>query len=198
MVIKIVNTVLLLLFIMLIATIFLVRRDYTTRNIEILPGMVAHTSYPSLAATSVFPDGKLLQPPVEGTIARGFPPISFSASEAEAKRAGEELQSPLVAADTLHDIQRGGKVYAAVCSPCHGAGGAGDGTVAQRGFPPPPSLFAENAMKMKNGQMFHVITFGQKNMPSLAAQVTRADRWHVIAYIRSLQTQQRSLAAGQP
>lgn len=198
MVIKIVNTILFVLFILLIATIFLVRRDYATRNIEILPGMVAHTSYPSLAPTNVFPDGKLLQPPVEGTIARGFPPISYSVSEPEAKRASEELKSPLVAADSLNDIQRGGKVYSAVCLPCHGAGGAGDGIVAQRGFPPPPSLFAENAMKMKDGQMFHVITFGQKNMPSVAAQVTRTDRWRVIAYIRSLQKQQRSVAAGQP
>jgi mono/diheme cytochrome c family protein len=52
-------------------------------------------------------------------------------------------------------------------------------------------------MKMKDGQIFHVIAFGQKNMPSFAAQVVRADRWRVIKYIRSLQqlSLQKSVAA---
>ena len=195
---KILNTFLIVLFVGLIATIFLVRRDYTTRNVEILPGMVAHVSYPSLAASTVFTDGKLLQTPAEGTIARGFPPILYTASETDARKAGEELQNPLIPSDSLRDIARGSKMFASVCSPCHGAGGAGDGIVAQRGFPPPPSLYAENALKMKDGQMFHVMTFGQKNMPSLAIQVTRTDRWRIIAYIRSLQNQQRTITAGQP
>ncbi len=40
---------------------------------------------------------------------------------------------------------------------------------------------------MKDGQLFHVLTYGQNNMPSYASQITRQDRWNVIAYVRSLQ-----------
>jgi hypothetical protein len=35
--------------------------------------------------------------------------------------------------------------------------------------------------------MYHLITLGQNNMPSYAAQVMRDDRWKVILFIRSLQ-----------
>jgi mono/diheme cytochrome c family protein len=66
--------------------------------------------------------------------------------------------------------------------------------VTQRGFPPPPSLLAEHALQMKEGQMFHVLTFGQNNMPSYASQISREDRWNAIAYVRMLQAQ----AAPQP
>jgi hypothetical protein len=46
---------------------------------------------------------------------------------------------------------------------------------------------AEKALQLSGGQMFHIITYGQKNMPSHAAQVPPDDRWRVIAYVRSLQ-----------
>jgi mono/diheme cytochrome c family protein len=42
-------------------------------------------------------------------------------------------------------------------------------------------------MKMKAGQIFHIITYGQRNMSSLASQVVRADRWRVVEYVQSLQ-----------
>ena len=55
------------------------------------------------------------------------------------------------------------------------------------GFPPPPSLSAEKTLKMRDGQMFHVLTFGQKNMPGYASQVSAEDRWKAILHVRSLQ-----------
>jgi mono/diheme cytochrome c family protein len=61
--------------------------------------------------------------------------------------------------------------------------------VPQRGVPLPASLTAENAVQMKDGQLFHVITYGQKNMPAHAGQIARADRWKVILYVRELQRQ---------
>lgn len=183
------NIVLMLLFVLLVGTVFLVRRDYTERNIEILPGMVAHVAYPALSGNSATRDGKLMQAPVEGTVARGYAPVPYQATPADARRAGEELRNPLPTADSVATVVRGATVFATMCAPCHGLTGTGDGIIPQRGFPPPPSLFAEQAMKMKDGQMFHVITFGQANMPALAAQVGRDDRWRVISYIRSLQLQ---------
>jgi mono/diheme cytochrome c family protein len=43
------------------------------------------------------------------------------------------------------------------------------------------------AVQMKDGQMFHILTYGQNNMPSYASQVSPEDRWSVITYVRSMQ-----------
>jgi mono/diheme cytochrome c family protein len=43
---------------------------------------------------------------------------------------------------------------------------------------------------MKDGQIFHVLNFGQGNMSSYASQISREDRWKVILYVRSLQTEE--------
>ena len=42
-------------------------------------------------------------------------------------------------------------------------------------------------MKMKDGQLFHVLTYGQNNMPFYASQLSREDRWNVILYVRTMQ-----------
>jgi hypothetical protein len=53
--------------------------------------------------------------------------------------------------------------------------------------PPPPSFLAEKTLKMKDGQMFHVVTYGQGNMAAYAGQVPPEDRWAVILHLRQLQ-----------
>ena len=189
--VKLINAILFVVLAVLVGTIFLVRRDYPTRNVEILPGMVSYVAHNAQSSNPNFADNKTLQRPVEGAVVRGFAPLEYAATPDEAKRAGQELASTLNPKDSTADLERGAIVFANICSPCHGAGGAGDGVIPQKGFPPPPSLFAENALNMKDGQIFHVITYGQKNMPSFATQVVRKDRWRIVAYIRSLQEKSR-------
>lgn len=182
--IRVLNSLLLVLLVVMMGVIFFVRRDYTMRNIELLPGMVSYVAYRPQAST---PLPLQRQPLVAGTVVHGFEPFPYRATPEDAVRAGLELSSPLQLKDSTADLQRGAEVFATMCKPCHGAGGAGDGVIAQRGFPPPPSLLAENARTIKDGQIYHIITFGQRNMPGLAAQVTRTDRWRLVKYIRSLQ-----------
>ncbi len=83
--------------------------------------------------------------------------------------------------------QRGAEVFANNCQVCHGPAAKGDGPVTLRGVPAPPSLLADKALKMQDGQMFHILTCGQVNMPSYATQISREDRWLVILHVRSLQ-----------
>ena len=167
-------------------------------NREFFPEMVRTPRYNAYAANPNFPDGKTLQTPVAGTIARGHTPLHFTATPEDAIRAGEELRSPFQGnsssmgatdARTAKAAERGATVFANFCQPCHGLSGKGDGLVVAKGYPAPPSLFADNARNIKDGQMFHILEYGQKNMPSYAAQISREDRWNVIAYIRSLQAQ---------
>lgn len=45
---------------------------------------------------------------------------------------------------------------------------------------------------MADGQLFHIVSAGQANMPGYAAQVLPDDRWRAILHLRALQ------AAGPP
>ncbi|MFQ5627575.1 MAG: c-type cytochrome [bacterium] len=159
------------------------------RNFEFSPDMARSVAYKAQSPNPFFASGFTQQAPVESTIARGYLPFRYGASVEESIRAGDELKSPFDAENPA-DLKRGQHLYQTFCQVCHGAGGAGDGPVARRGFPPPPSLLLDNARNMQDGQIFHIITFGFKNMPAYAAQIERADRWHVIAYIRKLQENQ--------
>ena len=156
------------------------------RNVELMPEMLTSVPYDAFSENPNFANGQTLQHPVEGTIARGLLPLHYAATPEEAIRAGEELVSP-IAVDDVVAMARGKFVFEQYCLVCHGPEGKGDGTVALRGFPTPPSFHAENALKLKDGKMFHILTYGQANMPSYASQVDRDDRWKVIRYVRDLQ-----------
>ncbi len=164
----------------------LVRSHPSQPNVEVLPEMVRTAAYKAYSANSNFPDGKTLREPPVGTIPRGSSHVELQATELGAIRAGEELTNPYKAED-LPALARGTMVYGTWCLPCHGGTGRGDGPVAMRGFPAPPPLNGEKTVALKDGRMFHILTFGQKNMPAYASQVTQDDRWKAILYVRSLQ-----------
>lgn len=41
---------------------------------------------------------------------------------------------------------------------------------------------------MKDGQLFHILSYGQGSMSSFAPQLSHARRWDVINFIRDLQS----------
>ena len=165
--------------------------DHSRPNYEIHLGddMTYSPAYGAFAPNENFADGRTLQSPVPGTIARGEMPFHFKATPEDAIRAGQELVNPHEPGgkEAAAAVDRGAEVYRVSCVPCHGGGGAGDGPVAKRGFPPPASLLTGKSLKMKDGQLFHILTLGQASMPSFAAQLSADRRWDVIHYIRKLQ-----------
>jgi mono/diheme cytochrome c family protein len=161
-----------------------VRNNPARPHYELLPEMVRTAAYDSFAPNPNFPDGKTLQAAAAGTIARGAAPLRYTASAEDAVRAGKELQNPWTGKPGA--AERGAAVYAAFCLPCHGATGKGDGPVSMRGYPPPPPFSAKSA-SMPDGRIFHILTYGQKNMPPYAGQISRDDRWKAILHVRSLQ-----------
>lgn len=183
------NWTLTALFLLSLAANLAIRRDPATPNFEILPDMARSVAYASFSPNPVLPGGKTLQTPVPGTLPRGFAPFPYANTPEEAIRAGKELRNPL---DATAARTRGAVVFQNFCTPCHGATLRGDGPVAQRGFPAPPNLKSEKSMNLPEGQVFHILTFGQKNMPSYASQLTVRDRWSVISYLRSVQDEARA------
>ena len=189
------NLALLMAFLATLGLNWLLRPQPTQPNREFIPEMVRTPRYNAYSANPNFADGKTLQTPVAGTIPRGFLPLHFSVSPEDVVRAGDTLHSPL-RLDDAQSVSRGKVVFSNFCAPCHGATGKGDGLVVQRGYPAPPSLYADNAKRIKDGQIFHILTYGQKNMPAYASQLSQEDRWNAIAFVRSLQKQSAPFSGG--
>ncbi len=212
-----------------------VRIDFTVPNIEILPDMKYTAAWQSFSPNPLFKDGKTLQAPVRGTIARGEHPLPFNSSKEDALRAGEELQNPWknpapkpqspsesarkpstppAKSDEApkpeaspvpavsgpspmeQSIVRGNRLFRIYCVACHGGTGLGDGLVAQRGFPPPPSLVTGKSLQMKDGQLFHILTYGQGAMAPFAGQISQEQRWDLVSFVRDLQKKNAPTAPG--
>ncbi len=180
------NRLLVIVLAALIALNWGLARDSSERGVEFMPEMARAIPAESYAANAVLANSMTLQQPPAGAIARGWLPLHLTASPADALRASQELSNPFTGDDPA-GVERGESIFARYCVLCHGPSGEGDGPVAQRGFPAPPSLLDAHAQAMGDGQLFHIITFGQGNMPGHAAQLDRADRWRAVLRIRQLQ-----------
>lgn len=182
--------------------------DPTRRNVVYAPtmrfDMAESPGYESQDPNPNFPDGKTLQRPPPGTIARGHPPLAVAGTildtvtqpwnelSAPQRAAWNALQAPWDWA-ALGDparaavLRRGQAVYETFCIVCHGPRGAGDGPVTKRGVPPPKPFTDPAVLPLSDGRMFRSVSYGQANMPAYRSQVEREDRWKVIRYIRTLQ-----------
>ena len=87
-------------------------------------------------------------------------------------------------------IDRGEDRYNIYCIVCHGPLGAGDGMVVRRGFSPPPTYHDDRLRNAPVGHFFDVMTNGWGKMNSYSTVLSAADRWAVVAYIRTLQVSQ--------
>ncbi|HEX6736638.1 MAG TPA: cytochrome c [Vicinamibacteria bacterium] len=158
--------------------------DREQPGFEYMPDMGTSVPYDSFAPNPTTRDGKTLQAPVPGTIARGATPFLYEATAADAERAGRELTNPR--ALTPEALAQGRALYVTFCAVCHGEHGAGDGPLVPR-IPNPPAYTSERVKAMPAGQLFHVITRGSGRMPSYAAQVTAEQRWLLVHYVQTLQ-----------
>ena len=177
------------IFALLIATIganIVIRQPITVPNVEYFPDMARGPGFGTYEPNPNFPDGKTLQAPVVGTIARGFPPLGYGPNGADNLRAGAELTNPFSLNDKAA-LERGTVVFERYCVPCHGPKGAGDGLVVEHGFRRPPNLTRAFTRQMKDGQLFHLATFGRGAMPAHGSQIPANDRWKAVLHLRVLQ-----------
>jgi len=182
------HTLLLVALMVSIGVNVMLRRDPTRPNREFLPDMVRTARQNAFEPSNAFADRTTLRTPPAGTIPRGVSLLDYGTSVTEAMRAGRELTNPVP--DDAAAVERGGRLFEDFCLTCHGAQGRGDGPVTIRGVRRPPSLLRPSTIRMADGQMFHVITYGQRTMASYAAQLVEEDRWRVVRYVRTLQATQ--------
>jgi|ERR1044072_4218967 mono/diheme cytochrome c family protein len=90
---------------------------------------------------------------------------------------------------TAEGIARGQVKYAKVCSPCHGMKLDGQGPVwlSKKFMIPPPNLLAAQTRARPDGFIYRYVRFGGAVMPSYGAQVTAAEAYDVIHFLRDMQ-----------
>lgn len=139
-----------------------------------------------------YSNDRAMRKPVEGTVAQGELAID---DHLHRGMEGDEHVATLPSVDEHGQpieldeafLERGRDRYEIFCTPCHGASGAGNGMVVQRGMLQPPALYEERLLGMNVGYFYDVITNGVRNMPPYAAQIPVRDRWAIAAYVRVLQ-----------
>ena len=101
--------------------------------------------------------------------------------------AGIDLIAPIKMADAAV-IARGKAVYLTFCAQCHGYNYDGNGTVGQSFKPLPTDLRSPKVQATFEGELFKSISYGIPGgrQPALETTVTIDDRWHVVAFVKSL------------
>ena len=101
--------------------------------------------------------------------------------------AGVNLISPLNSSQPSV-ITRGKAVYLTFCAQCHGYNYDGNGTVGQSFHPLPTDLRSPQVQSKPDGELFKSVSYGVPGgrQPALHTTITIDDRWHVIAFVKSL------------
>lgn len=148
-----------------------------------------------LRSTSFYSDGRSGRPQVTGTVARSqeFEGSYFNTGMVDGAE-GDGLPIKL----SYSVLRRGQERYNIYCSPCHSRVGNGKGMVVMRGYYPAANFHTDRLRHAPLGHFFSVITNGYGAMPDHAAQLTPADRWAVVAYIRALQLSQNAVNTDLP
>jgi S-disulfanyl-L-cysteine oxidoreductase SoxD len=114
------------------------------------------------------------------------------AAAGESIAAGSELpMSRELAELRLHNpvapdapSSTGRALYEIYCTPCHGSTGAGDGTVS-RYFGSIPDLTAPDEQQHGDGWFYATITNGTERMPRYVSELTPAERWQIVGFLRA-------------
>jgi len=172
--------------------------------------MYDQAKYKPLAPSAMWADGRASRPAVDGSVSHAAGTFAGSGSGRLALTTPAPVVPPIASvrddlrpqgADvgtlrmppiTLALLQRGQERFDIYCAPCHSVAGDGDGFIARRGFPHPPSYHTDALRAAGDAHFYAVITDGYGAMYSYASRLTPEDRMAVVAYIRALQLSQHA------
>ncbi len=153
--------------------------------------------------SELFADGNSARPLPDNSVPYSNGPFSGTSS---GRMGTENIDEDIAALNaraipypiTMQLLRRGQNRYAIYCLPCHSPAGDGDGLVARRGFPHPPSYHIERLRQAPDRHFFDVISKGYGIMYPYADRVSPPDRWAIVAYIRALQLSQNAQVKNLP
>ncbi|HEX8679819.1 MAG TPA: cytochrome c [Chthoniobacterales bacterium] len=204
---------------------FLGFRGHTSTGtpIEVFPDMVRQMKVRAQAPLGFFADGRGMRVPVAGTVPIGYdmpkpgetaqpgtspapggsfdlPHVAFSAGTdyLNTGKMGANWGTGIPVPVTPEFMLRGEQRFNINCAICHGMTAAGNGIVKQYGLATVVSLQDERIRTMSDGEIFNTITNGKNTMLSYGPNITIADRWAIIAYLRALQRSQNASPADVP
>jgi mono/diheme cytochrome c family protein len=171
---------------------------------HIIPDMDFQPKRRAQAPTSIFEDGRASRLWPDGTVARGE--LREDDHFYRGLEAGDWAETfPRQMEVSPQTMARGKHRYEITCRPCHGDDGSGSGMVheraAQIGSPTwvqPTDLNTELVVRQPHGQLFNTITHGIRTMPGYASQITEADRWAIVLYLRALQRRSKTVVDDVP
>ena len=82
-------------------------------------------------------------------------------------------------------VDAGRRLYDVYCVPCHGAAGAGDGPVSKY-FGQIRRLDDAEEQRHTVAWLFATITNGTERMPRYITELTPAERWQIVHFVRSM------------
>ena len=128
--------------------------------------------------------------PPDGTVKRGeLFPTTMPSDTTGYYAASASMKNPYDSVKlSKAEFGEAGRLFNVNCAICHGADGGGNGPIASGGhIGGVANLISPAYVAMTDGTMFHSITYGKNLMGGYASQVTRAQRWMIIKYIREMQ-----------
>jgi mono/diheme cytochrome c family protein len=162
-------------------------RDKNNPGYDYFPDMAYSKAYETYDPNPNFSDSTTLRAPVAGSISREAENYPFMRSEEDMLKAAT-LKNPFTPDSLI--LNRGKEVYENICLNCHGpnADGKGHLFVSGKYLFPPANLISPKIVNRTDGQMYHAVTVGYGIMEPHGVIVRPDDRWKVILYIRSLQS----------
>ncbi|MBH2003593.1 MAG: cytochrome c [Sphingobacteriia bacterium] len=140
--------------------------------------------------------------PVEGTISREEEMPFHLAKDAQGDttnyNASKLVKNPIDSLSAKDRLETE-RLYLVNCGICHGTKMDGNGPLYKDGNGPyaakPAALVGDAKYEtMPAGQMFYSVAYGKNLMGSYASQLSRKQRWTIIAYIKEKQQKGKSAA----
>lgn len=168
-------------------------KDKRSRGLEYAPNMYYPIAYNPDQKNKNFADGKTAQVPPKNTTPVGYSRYDQYPDSPEGyQAASDNMANPLPV--TNKNLAEGQQLYVAMCGPCHGVKGAGNGKIVELGkYPAPPSYASGvssrgGAMKdLTDGKIYHTMQYGLNLMGSYVSQLSPDERWKVVMYVHELQ-----------
>lgn len=160
--------------------------DYNRRTTgwDYAGDLIESRAYETYTENPVFKNGRTMQPPVEGTIPRGFMPYQYQKTDEDRALAAITLVNNVE--NSPENIERGKVAFGIYCMQCHGEKGDGQGSLyVNKKFNYPPGNLLNDKMRANpEADIYHVITVGWGIMGEHGSMIEPADRWKIAMYIK--------------